>query len=152
MKSTLKITAAIACGLVVGGGAVQMLHAQSKPPALVVAEVTVRDVEGYEMNFLKPAQKTIADHGGKYLAGGFEKTLSLAGAEPPNRVVLLQFANMDAVKAWRNEGEADLENDVGASFVQSELPSCGITDNSNSPSKGSMTPASEDRQNLHLSM
>jgi uncharacterized protein (DUF1330 family) len=118
MKSGLKITVAVACGLVVGGGAVQMLHAQSKPPAFVVAEITVRDLEGYEMNFLKPAQKTIADHGGKYLAGGFNKTLSLAGTEPPNRVVLLQFANMDAVKAWRNEGEADLENDVGEKYAK----------------------------------
>ena len=27
------------CGLLVGGGAVQLLHAQSKPPAYVVAEV-----------------------------------------------------------------------------------------------------------------
>ena len=95
-----------------------MLHAQSKPPAFVVAEIAVRDLEGYEMNFLKPAQKTIADHGGKYLAGGFNKTLSLAGTEPPNRVVLLQFANMDAVKAWRNEGEADLENDVGEKYAK----------------------------------
>ena len=91
---------------------------QSKPPAFVVAEIAVRDLEGYEMNFLKPAQKTIADHGGKYLAEGFNKTLSLAGTEPPNRVVLLQFANMDAVKAWRNEGEADLENDVGEKYAK----------------------------------
>lgn len=118
MKSILKISAAIACGLVVGGGAIQMLHAQSKPPAFVVAEITVKDLEGYEMNFLKPAQKNIADHGGKYLAGGFNKTLSLAGTEPPNRVVLLQFPNMDAVKAWRKEGEADLENDVGEKYAE----------------------------------
>ena len=118
MKSVLRISAAIACGVLVGGGAVQLLHAQSKPPAFVVAEIAVRDLEGYEMNFLKPAQKTIADHGGKYLAGGFNKTLSLAGTEPPNRVVLLQFANMDAVKAWRNEGEADLENDVGEKYAK----------------------------------
>ena len=118
MKSAFKITAAVACGLLIGGGGVQMLYAQSKPPAFVVAEITVRDLEGYEMNFLKPAQKTIADHGGKYLAGGFNKTLSLAGAEPPNRVVLLQFANMDAVKAWRKEGEADLENDVGEKYAK----------------------------------
>jgi uncharacterized protein (DUF1330 family) len=118
MNSALKITAAVACGLLVGGGAVQMLHAQSKPPAFVVAEITVKDLEGYEMNFLKPAQKTITDHGGKYLAGGFNKTVSLAGTEPPNRVVLLQFANMDAVKAWRKEGEADLENDVGEKYAK----------------------------------
>jgi hypothetical protein len=55
---------------------------------------------------------------GKYLAGGFNKTQSLAGTEPPNRVVLLQFGNMDAVKAWRQEGEADLENDVGEKYAK----------------------------------
>ena len=53
-----------------------------------------------------------------HLAGGFNKTLSLSGSEPPNRVVLLQFANMDAVKAWRKEGEADLENDVGEIYAK----------------------------------
>ena len=118
MKSILKTAAAVACGLVVGGGAIQMLHAQSKPPAFVVAEIAVRDLEGYEMNYLKPAQKTIADHGGKYLAGGFNKTVTLTGSEPPNRVVLLQFANMDAVQAWRKEGEADLENNVGEKYAK----------------------------------
>jgi uncharacterized protein (DUF1330 family) len=118
MKSILKTAAAVACGLVVGGGALQMLHAQSKPFAFVVAEIVVRDLEGYEMNFLKPAQKTIAEHGGKYLAGGFNKTVTLSGSEPPNRVVILQFANMDAVKAWRQEGEADLENDVGEKYAK----------------------------------
>jgi uncharacterized protein (DUF1330 family) len=118
MKSILKTAAAVACGLVVGGGAIQMLHAQSKPPAFVVAEIAVRDLEGYEMNYLKPAQKTIADHGGKYLAGGFNKTVTLTGSEPPNRVVLLQFANMDAVQARRKEGEADLENNVGEKYAK----------------------------------
>jgi uncharacterized protein (DUF1330 family) len=98
MKSAWKITAAIACGLLVGGGAVQLLHAQSKPPAYVVAEVAVKDKEGFEENFLKATKKDIADHGGKYLAGGYNKTLSLSGAELPNRVVIVQFANMDAVR------------------------------------------------------
>ena len=114
----MKISAAVVCGLVVGGGAIQMLHAQSKPPAFVVAEIAVKDLEGYEMNFLKPAQRTISEHGGKYLAGGFDKTVSLSGSEPPNRVVILQFANMDAVRAWRKEGEADLENDVGEKYAK----------------------------------
>ena len=118
MKSAWKTTVAVACSLLIGGGAVQLLHAQSKPPAFVVAEISVRDQEGYEKNFLKPAQQTIADHGGKYLAGGYNKTLSLSGGEPPNRVVILQFANMDAVKAWRKEGEADLENDVGEKYAK----------------------------------
>jgi len=118
MKSALKITAAIACGLLVGGGAVQLLHAQSKPPAFVVAEIAVRDKKGYEENFLKATQKDILDHRGKFLAGGYNKTLSLSGSEPPNRVVILQFENMDAVKAWREQGAMDMENIVGTKYAK----------------------------------
>ena len=117
MKSALKITATIACGLLVGGGAVQLLHAQSKPPAFVVSEIAVRDQGGYEKNFLKATEKDISDHGGKYLAGGYNKTLSLSGSEPPNRVVILQFENMDAVKAWRDQGAMDMENTVGNKYA-----------------------------------
>ena len=113
----LKITAAIACGLLVGGGAVQLLHAQSKPPAFVVAEVAVKDKEGFEKNFLMATQKDIVDHGGKYLAGGYNKTVSLTGSEPPNRVAILQFENMDAVKAWREQGAMDMENTVGNKYA-----------------------------------
>ena len=113
----LEIIAAIACGLLVGGGAIQLLHAQSTPPAFVVAEVAVKDKEGFEKNFLKATQKDITDHGGKYLAGGYNKTVSLTGSEPPNRVVILQFENMDAVKAWREQGAVDMENTVGNKYA-----------------------------------
>ena len=117
MKSAMKITVAIACSLLVGGGAVQLLHAQSKPPAFVVAEIAVKDKEGYEENYRKATQKDIANHGGKYLAGGYNKTVSLVGSEPPNRVVILQFENMDAVKAWREQGAIDMENTVGTKYA-----------------------------------
>jgi hypothetical protein len=33
-------------------------------------------------------------------------SISLSGSEPPNRVVILQFENKDAVKAWREQGAA----------------------------------------------
>jgi uncharacterized protein (DUF1330 family) len=118
MTGTFKITAAIAFGLFIGGGAVQLLHAQSKPPAFVVAEVDVKDRAGFEENFLKATRKDIADHGGKYLAGGYNKTMSLVGSEPANRVVILQFPNMDAVKAWQDEGAMDMENTVGSKYAK----------------------------------
>jgi uncharacterized protein (DUF1330 family) len=117
MKSTLKITVAIACGVLIGGGAVQLLHAQSKPPAFVVSEIAVRDQKGYDENFLKATWKDISDHGGKYLAGGYNKTLSLIGDPPPNRVIILQFPNMDEVKAWRDQGAMDMENTVGSKYA-----------------------------------
>ena len=117
IMGVLKTTAAVACGLLVGGGAVQLLHAKSKPPAFVVSEIAVRDQKGYDENFLKATQKDIASHGGKYLAGGLDKTVSLVGNPPPNRVVILQFPNMDAVKAWRDEGAMDMENTVGNKYA-----------------------------------
>ena len=107
----------MAFGLLVGGGAVQVLHAQSKPPAFVVAEIAVRDQKGYEENFLKPTLKDIADHGGKFLAGGYDKTLSILGNPPPNRVVILEFANIDTVKKWQEEGAMDMENTIGAKYA-----------------------------------
>ncbi len=117
MKGIFNTATAMAFGLLVGGGAVQVLHAQSKPPAFVVAEIAVRDQKGYEENFLKPTLKDIADHGGKFLAGGYDKTLSILGNPPPNRVVILEFANMDSVKKWQEEGAMDMENTVGAKYA-----------------------------------
>jgi uncharacterized protein (DUF1330 family) len=118
MKGPVKISVAVACGLLVGGGAVQLLHAQAKPPAFVVAEIAVKDKQGYEENYLKATTKDINNHGGKYLAGGYDKTVSMVGDPPPNRVVLLQFANMDAVKAWRDQGGEDMENTVGSKYAK----------------------------------
>jgi uncharacterized protein (DUF1330 family) len=58
------------------------------------------------------------NHGGKYLAGGYNNTVSLVGDPPPNRVVILQFPNMDAVKEWREEGAMDMENTVGSKYAK----------------------------------
>jgi hypothetical protein len=68
------------------------------------------------------SQKAIDDNGGKYIAGGFNKTFSISGQPPADRVVILQFAhrgrgagkrksaagtrpfeNMDKVKARRTQ-------------------------------------------------
>jgi uncharacterized protein (DUF1330 family) len=60
------------------------------------------------------ARKIIMDHGGKYLGGGFNKTIAYSGAAPANRIVLFQFENMDAVKAWWDGGGGDIEKKVGS--------------------------------------
>jgi uncharacterized protein (DUF1330 family) len=99
-------------GFALGAAMIQTLHAQAKPPAYVIGQISVRDQEGYTKEFLPKARKGIEEGGGKYLAGGFNKTVTLTGADPANRVVLLQFPNMDAVKAW-NAKEAPFERSVG---------------------------------------
>jgi uncharacterized protein (DUF1330 family) len=91
--------------------------ARSGQAASLRSEVNVKDRAGYEANFLKSTKTDISQHGGKYLAVGYDKTLSLVGAEPPNRVILLQFPNMDAVNEWRKQGEEDMENTVGGKYA-----------------------------------
>jgi len=116
MKSNYKIAAAVIAGFVVGIGAGSVLHAQAKIPAYTVAEIDVKDQDGYTKEFLPKAQANIKEHGGKYLGGGFNKTFSMSGSPPPNRVVLLQFPDMDTLKAFAVK-QKQLEADIGDKYA-----------------------------------
>ena len=59
----------------------------------------------------------IFEHGGKYIAGRYDKTMSLSGAPLPNRVGILQFANVDAVKGWWDGGGRDIQEKVGSKYA-----------------------------------
>ena len=103
MKSSFRIGAAVLGSFVLGVGAASVLHAQARLPAYVWAEVDIKDVVGYNNNFLAQARANIRESGGKYLAGNTEDSpnvVGLNGPPPPDRVVLLQFADMEAVKAF----------------------------------------------------
>jgi len=120
MKSRYKIGAAVIVSFVLGIGAASVLHAQARPPAYVWAEIDVKDWVGYNNYFLGQAQANIRESGGKYLAGnssaGGPTSVSLSGPAPPDRVVLIQFADMDAVKAFYAKQHA-LEADVGSKYA-----------------------------------
>ena len=62
------------------------------------------------------SQKAIDDNGGKYIAGGFNKTFSISGQPPADRVVILQFENMDKVKAWRDAAR-DAQEKIGSKYA-----------------------------------
>ena len=100
-----------------GAAAVQTLHAAGTPPAYVVAEITVKDQDGYKNDFLPVAQKDIAASGGKYVAGGFNKTVTFDGAPPPNRVVILHFESMDKVKAWNDSQSQKDARKIGDKYA-----------------------------------
>jgi uncharacterized protein (DUF1330 family) len=116
MKSDSKIATVVIASFVMGVGAVSVLHAQAKAPAYIVAEIDVKDQDGYAKDFLPKAQANIKEHGGKYLGGGLNKAISLSGSRPPNRVVLLQFPDMEAVKAFETK-QKQLEADVGNKYA-----------------------------------
>jgi uncharacterized protein (DUF1330 family) len=116
MKSNYKIATATIVGFVLGGGAVSVLHAQAKLPAYAFVEIDVKDQDGYTKDFLPKAQTNIKEGGGKYIAGGFNKAISMSGSPPPARVVLLQFPDMDTLKAF-NVKQRQLEAELGDKYA-----------------------------------
>jgi hypothetical protein len=51
-----------------GTAAIQTLHAQAKPPAFQITEITVNNRDGYSKEFLPVIGKLTTDAGGKFLA------------------------------------------------------------------------------------
>ena len=120
MKTKYKIAAAVMGSFALGVGASSILHAQAKPPAFVWAEVDIKDRVGYFGNFAAPSLANIKESGGKYLAGNSNTlgptAVSLSGPPPPDRVTLLQFADMEAVKAFFAK-MGPLQADVGSKYA-----------------------------------
>jgi uncharacterized protein (DUF1330 family) len=100
MKTHYTLTLAMLAGIAIGAAAVQSLHAQAKPPAIVVSLLEITDEAAYTAYAAK-IPPIIAQFGGKYLARG-GKTVSFEGDSAPQRVVLTQFESMEKAQAWRN--------------------------------------------------
>lgn len=66
--------------------------------AYILAQVEVKDPEGYE-DYKALASACIEKYGGKYLTRG-GKVEALEGKGPGRRVVLLEFADLEAAKAF----------------------------------------------------
>jgi uncharacterized protein (DUF1330 family) len=97
MKTRTTIALSILAGVALGAAAVQALHAQAKPPAYVIADIDIKDVERFDKEYVPPAAKAIVDGGGKYIVRG-GATYVIDG-EPPKRVAVMMFESMDKAKA-----------------------------------------------------
>jgi uncharacterized protein (DUF1330 family) len=84
-----------------GATAVQTLHAQTKPPAYNIAEITIKDQDGYNKEYLPLITKALTDAGGKFLVRG-GKPISYEGAAPATRVVVIQFESLGKLQALYN--------------------------------------------------
>jgi uncharacterized protein (DUF1330 family) len=117
MKFDRKVMLTAIVSVVLGAAAVELLHAQTTPPAFSVAMINVKDEEGYKKEFLPEAQKMIKEGGGKYIAGGWNKTITMDGPPPPNRVVIIQFESTSALKKWWASGLEKLQKEVGHKYA-----------------------------------
>ena len=98
MKTLTTVALSICAGVAVGAAAVEALHAQAKPPAYVIAELDVTNVEAFDKEYVPPAAKAVVDGGGKYIVRG-GRTVALFGEPPKGRVLVMMFESMDKAQA-----------------------------------------------------
>jgi uncharacterized protein (DUF1330 family) len=116
MKVRSIVALSMLAGAVVGGAAIQALHAQTKPPVYMIAINEITNQEGYMKQYLPTAQKTLKDHGGVYVAAG--PGTQIDGSFPKGRVVILRWESMEALNGWRHSPEYESIRKVGEGFAK----------------------------------
>jgi uncharacterized protein (DUF1330 family) len=71
--------------------------------AYLIAQISIHDLETFK-KYQAEVPATIAKHGGKYLVRGGDVT-PMEGDWQPDRVVLLEFPDMAALKTWYNSND-----------------------------------------------
>jgi uncharacterized protein (DUF1330 family) len=118
MKTNYKIAIALVTGAAIGGAAIQGLHAQAKPPGFTVLEIDVKDAATYAP-FQKAGQEETLKQGGRFLVQGGTAE-ALVGA-PPKRIVIVQWASVDAAKRWYNSAAMKPVNEGRAKTTSSRI-------------------------------
>src|SRR5580704_1991470 len=100
MNATAKLVAVAACALTIGAASGNLLHAQSAPPAYLIAHVQVSDPDGWKQ-YISQLPGTLAPYHVKTLARAPAAALD-ASTPPAGSTVILAFNSMDDLKAWWN--------------------------------------------------
>jgi len=102
MKTLSPTTISILAGIAVGASAVQCLYAGVKPPAYVVTEADVTNLDAYTKDYLPLVRKAFVAGGGRYLVRN-GKAIAFEG-DRPKRIAILQFDNLDRAEAALTSG------------------------------------------------
>src|SRR5271165_171414 len=116
MKTLYTAAFAMLTGAAIGALAVQGLRAQTKPPAYVVTEIEITNLDAYQKEYVPMAQASIKAAGGHLLAAG-QHIVALEGTPPKTRVAINQFDSMDAVQNWRNSAQFKEARQVGDKYA-----------------------------------
>jgi uncharacterized protein (DUF1330 family) len=117
MKTRHTVALSIWAGVAVGAAAVQALHAQAKPPAYVVAEIDVINLEPFDREYVPPAAKAITDGGGKYIVRG-GRTVAFYGEPPTPRIAVMVFESMEKAQAAFNSSAYKEAKKVGDKYAK----------------------------------
>jgi len=116
MKARWTVTLSVLVGIALGAVAVQTLRAQAKPPVYMIAINEVSNQEGYAKEYVPPAQKSVKDHGGVYVAAG--PGTQVTGNLPNGPVVILRWESMEALQRWRNSPDFQAALKIGEKYAK----------------------------------
>ena len=116
MKATYTVPLSMVVGIALGAAVIQTLHAQAKPPVYMIAINEVSNQEGYTKEYVPPAQKSVKDHGGVYVAAG--PGTQVTGNLPNGPVVILRWESMEALQSWRNSPDFQAALKIGEKYAK----------------------------------
>jgi uncharacterized protein (DUF1330 family) len=98
MKTNYKFAIALVAGTVIGGAAIQGLHAQATPPTYAVVDISsITDPDGFKA-IIPKAGPAVAAFGGKYIMRTDKITANDGTA--PKRFVVIASDSLAKAKAW----------------------------------------------------
>ena len=98
MKTNYKVAIALVAGTAIGGAALQILHAQAKPPTYVVVDISsITDLEGFKAIGPKAGPASAA-FGGKYIMR--TENITASDGIAPKLFVVIAFDSLEKAKAW----------------------------------------------------
>ena len=107
MSARCKIGVAMLTCVGLGAFGSAVLHGQARPPAYLIGQIEVSDPDGYAREYLPKAREIIKAHGGRLVAAAGAAAAGpqvvAVDGEPPKRVVIYMYPNMEALQAWRND-------------------------------------------------
>jgi len=116
MKAHCTVAISVLTGIALGAAAVQTLHAQAKSAVYMIAINEVSNQEGYAKEYVPPAQKSVKDHGGVYVAAG--PGTQVTGNLPNGPVVILRWESMEALQRWRNSPDFQAALKIGEKYAK----------------------------------
>jgi uncharacterized protein (DUF1330 family) len=99
MGTRYTVALAMVAGGVIGGLAVEGIHAQARPPAYYIAEIDVSNENIYNKDWAPKADETVKAAGGTYLVSSTDVE-RIEGAAP-KRLLISKWDNIDKLTAWR---------------------------------------------------
>jgi len=104
MKTRYTVALAMLAGVGIGGAAIQGLHAQAKPPVIVVVDIgEISDPEGFKaigQRSNATAMAVFKDLGGHYIAR--TSNITALDGTAPKRFIVIAFDSMEKAQAWNN--------------------------------------------------